>query len=129
MNQIKELAERLLKKIKSFDFDGMFIPISITILLIAIALLTFSCNTTKRITDNSKTSTFDSVRTERIYIRDTSFIQQTRIIRDSIFVESAGNTKLVFSEKGGTYNVKTGEASGVVNVSSSSSERNIAVPG
>jgi len=125
MNQIKELAQRLLKNIKSFDFDGMFIPISITILLIAIALLTFSCNTTKRMTDNSKTSTLDSVRTEHIYIRDTSFIQQTRIIRDSIFVESAGNTKLVFSEKGGTYNVKTGEASGVVNVSSSSSERKL----
>lgn len=125
MNQIKELAQRLFKKIKSFDFDGIFIPIGITILLIAIALLTFSCNTTKRMTDKSKTSTSDSVRTERIYIRDTSFIQQTRIVRDSIFVESAGNTQLVFSEKGGTYNVKTGEASGVVNVSSSSSERKL----
>lgn len=125
MSKIKELAQRLFKKIKSFDFDGIFIPISITILLIAIALLTFSCNTTKRMTDNSKTSTFDSVRTEHIYIRDTSFIQQTRLIRDSIFFESAGNTKLVFSEKGGTYNVKTGEASGVVNVSSSSSERKL----
>src|SRR5574344_2552253 len=109
MDKIKELAQRFLKKIKSFDFDGLFIPISITLLLIAIALLTFSCNTTKRMTDKSKTSTLDSVRTERIYIRDTSFIQQTRIIRDSIFVESAGNTQLVFSEKGGTYNVKTGE--------------------
>lgn len=125
MNQIKELAQRLFKKIKSFDFDGIFIPIGITILLIAVALLTFSCNTTKRMTDNSKTSTLDSVRTERIYIRDTSFIQQTRFIRDSIFFESAGSTQLVFSEKGGTYNVKTGEASGVVNVSSSSSERKL----
>jgi hypothetical protein len=99
MNKIKELAQRLFKKIKSFDFDGIFIPISITILLIAIALLTFSCNTTKRMTDNSKTSTLDSVRTEHIYIRDTSFIQQTRIVRDSIFVESAGNTQIVFSGK------------------------------
>ena len=125
MNKIKELAQRLLKNIKSFDFDGMFVPISITILLIAIALLTFSCNTTKRMTDKSKTSTLDSVRTERIYIRDTSFIQQTRIVRDSIFLESAGTTKIVFSEKGGTYNVKTGEASGVVNVSSFSSERKL----
>ena len=125
MNKIKELAQRLLKKIKSFDFDGMLIPLCITILLIAIALLAFSCNTTKRMTDNSKTSTLDSVRTEKIYIRDTSFIQQTRIIRDSIFFESTGNTQLVFSGTGGTYNVKTGEASGVVNVSSSSSERKL----
>ena len=125
MNKIKELARLFLKKMKSFDFDDIFIPISITILLIAIALLTFSCNTTKRMTDKSKTSTLDSVRTERIYIRDTSFIQQTRIIRDSIFVESAGKTQIVFSEKGGTYNVKTGEASGVVNVSSSSSEKKL----
>jgi len=123
MNKIKELAQRFLKKMKSFD--GMFIPISITILLIAIALLTFSCNTTKRVTDNSKKYYLDSVRTERIYIRDTSFIQQTRIVRDSIFVERAGKTQIVFSEKGGTYNVKTGEASGVVNVSSSSSERKL----
>lgn len=125
MDKIKELAQRLFKNIKSFDFDGIFIPIGITLLLIAIALLTFSCNTTKRITDNSKKYYLDSVRTERIYIRDTSFIQQTRIIRDSIFVESSGNTQLVFSEKGGTFNVKTGEASGVVNVSSSSSERKL----
>lgn len=125
MNQIKEQAQRLLKKIKSFDFGGLFIPISITILLIAIALLTFSCNTTRSMTDNSKTSTLDSIRTEYIYIRDTSFIEQTRIIRDSIFSESTGNTQVIFSEKGGTYNVKTGEASGVVNVSSSSSERKL----
>ena len=125
MNQIKELARRLLNKIKSFDFEGLFIPISITLLLIAIALLTFSCNTTKSMTDNSKTATFDSVRTEYVYIRDTSFIEQTRIIRDSIFFESTGNTQVIFSEKGGTYNVKTGEASGVINVSSSSSERKL----
>ncbi len=125
MNQIKELARRLLNKIKSFDFEGLFIPISITLLLIVIALLTFSCNTTKRITDNSRTATFDSVRTEYLYVRDTSFIENTRIIRDSIYLESTGNTQVVFSEKGGTYNVKTGEASGVVNVSSSSSEKKL----
>ena len=125
MNKIKELAQRLLNKIKSFDFEGLFIPISITLLLIVIALLAFSCNTTKRMTDNSKTATTDSVRSEYIYIRDTSFIENTRIIRDSIFFESTGNTQIVFSEKGGTYNVKTGEASGVVNVSSSSSERKL----
>ena len=125
MNKIKELAQRLFKKIKSFDFDGLFIPISTTLLLIVIALLTFSCNTTKRMTDKSKTSTLDSVRTERIYIRDTSFIENTRIVRDSIFLESTGNTQVIFSEKGGTYNVKTGEASGVVNVFSSSSERKL----
>mgnify|MGYP001492116328 FL=1 len=125
MNKIKELAQRLLNKIKSFDFEGLFIPISITLLLIVIALLTFSCNTTKRMTDNSKTATTDSVRSEYIYIRDTSFIENTRIIRDSIFLESTGNTQVIFSEKGGTYNVKTGEASGVVNVSSSSSERKL----
>jgi hypothetical protein len=125
MHQIKELAHRLLNKIKSFDFEGLFIPISTTLLLIVIALLTFSCNTTKRMTDKSKTSTLDSVRTERIYIRDTSFIENTRIVRDSIFLESTGNTQVIFSEKGGTYNVKTGEASGVVNVFSSSSERKL----
>jgi hypothetical protein len=125
MNKIKELAQRLFKKIKSFDFDGLFIPISTTLLLIVIALLTFSCNTTKRMTDKSKTSTLDSVRTERIYIRDTSFIENTRIVRDSIFLESTGNTQVIFSEKGGTYNVKTGEASGVVNVFSSSSEKKL----
>jgi hypothetical protein len=125
MHQIKELAQRLFKKIKSFDFDGLFIPISTTLLLIVIALLTFSCNTTKRMTDKSKTSTLDSVRTERIYIRDTSFIENTRIVRDSIFLESTGNTQVIFSEKGGTYNVKTGEASGVVNVFSSSSEKKL----
>ena len=85
MNQIKELSRRLLNKIKSFDFGGLLIPISITLLLIVIALLTFSCNTTKSMTDNSKTATFDSVRTEYVYIRDTSFIENTRIIRDSIF--------------------------------------------
>jgi len=88
-------------------------------------LLAFSCNTTKRMTDNSKTATTDSVRSEYIYIRDTSFIEQTRIIRDSIFFESTGNTQVIFSKNGGTYNVKTGEASGVVNVSSSSSERKL----
>jgi hypothetical protein len=125
MHQIKELAHRLLNKIKSFDFEGLFIPISTTLLLIVIALLTFSCNTTKRMTDKSKTSTLDSVRTERIYIRDTSFIENTRIVRDSIFLESTGNTQVIFSEKGGTYNVKTGEASGVVNVFSSSSEKKL----
>lgn len=125
MNQIKETAQRFLNKIKSFDFDGILIPISITILLIVIALLTFSCNTTRSMTDNSKKATFDSVRTEYVYIRDTSFIEQTRIIRDSIFSESTGNTQVIFSEKGGTYNVKTGEASGVVNVSSSSSEKKL----
>ena len=125
MNKIKELAQRLLNKIKSFDFEGLFIPISITLLLIVIALLAFSCNTTKRMTDNSKTATTDSVRSEYIYIRDTSFIEQTRIIRDSIFFESTGNTQVIFSEKGGTYNVKTGEASGVVNVSSSYSEKKL----
>ena len=125
MNKIKELAQRLLNKIKSFDFEGLFIPISITLLLIVIALLTFSCNTTKRMTDNSKTATTDSVRSEYIYIRDTSFIENTRIIRDSIFFESTGNTQVIFSEKGGTYNVKTKEASGVINVSSSSSERKL----
>jgi len=125
MNKIKELAHRLLNKIKSFDFEGLFIPISTTLLLIVIALLTFSCNTTKRMTDKSKTSTLDSVRTERIYIRDTSFIENTRIVRDSIFLESTGNTQVIFSEKGGTYNVKTGEASGVVNVFSSSSEKKL----
>ena len=125
MNKIKELAQRLFKKIKSFDFEGLFIPISTTLLLIVIALLTFSCNTTKRMTDKSKTSTLDSVRTERIYIRDTSFIENTRIVRDSIFLESTGNTQVIFSEKGGTYNVKTGEASGVVNVFSSSSEKKL----
>ena len=125
MNKIKELAQRLLNKIKSFDFEGLFIPISITLLLIAIALLTLSCNTTRSMTDNSKTATTDSVRSEYIYIRDTSFIEQTRIIRDSIFFESTGNTQVIFSEKGGTYNVKTGEASGVLNVSSSSSERKL----
>ena len=125
MNQIKELSRRLLNKIKSFDFGGLLIPISITLLLIVIALLTFSCNTTKSMTDNSKTATFDSVRTEYVYIRDTSFIEQTRIIRDSIFFESTGNTQVIFSEKGGTYNVKTGEASGVINVSSSSSEKKL----
>ena len=125
MNQIKELSQRLLNKIKSFDFGGLLIPISITLLLIVIALLTFSCNTTKSMTDNSKTATFDSVRTEYVYIRDTSFIENTRIIRDSIFFESTGNTQVIFSEKGGTYNVKTGEASGVINVSSSSSERKL----
>lgn len=125
MNQIKELSQRLLNKIKSFDFEGLFIPISITLLLIVIALLTFSCNTTKSMTDNSKTATFDSVRTEYVYIRDTSFIENTRIIRDSIFFESTGNTQVIFSEKGGTYNVKTGEASGVINVSSSSSEKKL----
>lgn len=125
MNQIKELARRFLNKIKSSDFDGLFIPISITLLLIVIALLTFSCNTTKGMTDNSKKATLDSVRTEYVYIRDTSFIEQTRIIRDSIFFESTGNTQVTFSEKGGTYNVKTGEASGVVNVSSSSLERKL----
>jgi hypothetical protein len=76
-------------------------------------------------TDKSKTSTLDSVRTERIYIRDTSFIENTRIVRDSIFLESTGNTQVIFSEKGGTYNVKTGEASGVVNVFSSSSEKKL----
>ena len=125
MNQIKELSRRLLNKIKSFDFGGLLIPISITLLLIVIALLTFSCNTTKSMTDNSKTATFDSVRTEYVYIRDTSFIEQTRIIRDSIFFESTGNTQVIFSEKGGTYNVKTGEASGVINVSSSYSEKKL----
>lgn len=125
MNQIKELSQRLLNKIKSFDFGGLLIPISITLLLIVIALLTFSCNTTKSMTDNSKTATFDSVRTEYVYIRDTSFIENTRIIRDSIFFESTGNTQVIFSEKGGTYNVKTGEASGVINVSSSSSEKKL----
>lgn len=125
MNQIKELSQRLLNKIKSFDFEGLFIPISITLLLIVIALLTFSCNTTRRVTDNSKKATLDSVRKEYVYIRDTSFIENTRIIRDSIFFESTGNTQVVFSEKGGTYNVKTGEASGVVNVSSSSSEKKL----
>ena len=125
MNQIKELAQRLFNKIKSFDFEGLFIPISITLLLIAIALLTLSCNTTRRITDNSRTATLDSVRTEYLYIRDTSFIEQTRVIRDSIFFESTGNTQVVFSEKGGTYNVKTGEASGVATVSSSSSEKKL----
>ena len=125
MHQIKELAQRLLNKIKSFDFGGLFIPISITILLIAIALLTFSCNTTKRMTDNSKTATTDSVRTEYLYVRDTSFIENTRIVRDSIFFESTGNTQVIFSKNGGTYNVKTGEASGVVNVSSSSSEKKL----
>lgn len=125
MHQIKELAHRLLNKIKSFDFEGLFIPISTTLLLIVITLLTFSCNTTKRMTDKSKTSTLDSVRTERIYIRDTSFIENTRIVRDSIFLESTGNTQVIFSEKGGTYNVKTGEASGVVNVFSSSSEKKL----
>ncbi|HQC71050.1 MAG TPA: hypothetical protein PL049_09150 [Sedimentibacter sp.] len=125
MNKIKELAQRLLNKIKSFDFEGLFIPISITLLLIVIALLAFSCNTTKRMTDNSKTATTDSVRSEYIYIRDTSFIENTRIIRDSIFFESTGNTQVIFSKNGGTYNVKTGEASGVVNVSSSSSERKL----
>ena len=125
MNQIKELSQRLLNKIKSSDFDSLLMPISITLLLIAIALLTFSCNTTKSMTDNSKTATFDSVRTEYVYIRDTSFIEQTRIIRDSIFFESTGNTQVIFSEKGGTYNVKTGEASGVVNVFSSSSEKKL----
>lgn len=125
MNQIKELARRFLNKIKSSDFDGLFIPISITLLLIVIALLTFSCNTTKGMTDNSKKATLDSVRTEYVYIRDTSFIENTRVVRDSIFFESTGNTQVTFSEKGGTYNVKTGEASGVVNVSSSSSERKL----
>ena len=125
MNQIKELSQRLLNKIKSFDFDGLFIPINITLLLIVIALLTLSCNTTRRMADNSKTAALDSVRNEYIYIRDTSFIEQTRVVRDSIFFESTGNTQVVFSEKGGTYNVKTGEASGVVNVSSSSSERKL----
>ena len=125
MNQIKELSRRLLNKIKSFDFGGLLIPISITLLLIVIALLTFSCNTTKSMTDNSKTATFDSVRTEYVYIRDTSFIEQTRVIRDSIFFESTGNTQVTFSEKGGTYNVKTGEASGVINVSSSYSEKKL----
>ena len=125
MHQVKELAQRLLKKVKSFDFEGLLMPIIITILLIAIALLTFSCNTTKSMTDNSKTATFDSVRTEYVYIRDTSFIENTRIIRDSIFFESTGNTQVIFSEKGGTYNVKTGEASGVINVSSSSSEKKL----
>jgi len=125
MNQIKELAQRLLNKIKSFDFEGLFIPISITLLLIVIALLTLSCNTTKRMTDNSRKATLDSVRTEYLYIRDTSFIENTRIVRDSIFFESTGNTQVIFSEKGGTYNVKTGEASGVINVSSSSSERKL----
>jgi len=125
MNKIKELAQRLLNKIKSFDFEGLFIPISITLLLIVIALLTFSCNTTRHMTDNSKTATTDSVRSEYIYIRDTSFIENTRIIRDSIFLESTGNTQVIFSEKGGTYNVKTGEASGVVNVSSSYSEKKL----
>lgn len=123
MKQIKKLAQLLLNKIKSFDFDGLFIPISITLLLIAIALLNISCNTTKSMTDNSKTSTSDSVRNEYVDIRDTSSIEQTRVVRDSIFSESSGNTQVTFSEKGGTYNVKTGEASGVVNVSSSSSER------
>ena len=125
MDKIKELSQRLLNKIKSFDFEGLFIPISITLLLIVIALLAFSCNTTKRMTDNSKTATTDSVRSEYIYIRDTSFIENTRIIRDSIFFESTGNTQVIFSKNGGTYNVKTGEASGVVNVSSSSSERKL----
>ena len=125
MHQVKELAQRLLKKVKSFDFGGLLMPIIITILLIAIALLTFSCNTTRRMTDNSKTATFDSVRTEYVYIRDTSFIEQTRVVRDSIFFESTGNTQVTFSEKGGTYNVKTGEASGVVNVSSSYSEKKL----
>ena len=125
MNQIKEQAQRLLKKIKSFYFGGLFIPISITLLLIVIALLTFSCNTTKSITDKSKIATSDSVRTEYVYIRDTSFIEQTRIIRDSLYFESTGNTQVIFSEKGGTYNVKTGEASGVVNVSSSYSEKKL----
>ena len=125
MNQIKELAQRLLNKIKSFDLDGILIPIIITLLLIAIALLTLSCNTSRRLTDNSRTATLDSVRKEYIYIRDTSSIEQTKIIRDSIFVESEGTTQIVFSEKGGTYNAKTGEASGVVNVSSSSSERKL----
>jgi len=125
MNKIKELAQRLLNKIKSFDFEGLFIPISITLLLIVIALLTLSCNTTRRMTDNSRKATLDSVRTEYLYIRDTSFIENTRIVRDSIFFESTGNTQVIFSEKGGTYNVKTGEASGVINVSSSSSERKL----
>ena len=125
MNKIKELAQRLLNKIKSFDFEGLFIPISITLLLIVIALLTLSCNTTRRMTDNSKTATTDSVRSEYIYIRDTSFIENTRIVRDSIFLESTGNTQVIFSKNGGTYNVKTGEASGVVNVSSSSSEKKL----
>lgn len=125
MNQIKKLAQLLLNKIKSFDYDGLFIPISITLLLIAIALLTFSCNTTRRMTDNSKTATSDSVRNEYVLIRDTSFIEKIRIIRDSIFVESEGTTQIVFSEKGGTYNAKTGEASGVVNVTSSSLERTL----
>lgn len=125
MNQIKELSQRLLNKIKSFDFEGLFIPISITLLLIAIALLTFSCNTTRRMTDNSKTSTSDSVRNEYVDIRDTSSIEQTRVVRDSLYLESTGNTQVTFSDKGGTYNVKTGEASGVVNVSSSYSEKKL----
>ena len=125
MHQIKELAQRLLNKIKSFDFEGLFIPISITLLLIVIALLSFSCNTTKRMTDKSNTATSDSVRVEYIYVRDTSFIEKIRIIRDSIFFESTGNTQVIFHEKGGTYNFKTGEASGVVNVSSSSLERKL----
>ena len=125
MHKIKELAQRLLNKIKSFDFEGLFIPISITLLLIVIALLSFSCNTTKRITDNSRKATLDSVRTEYLFVRDTSFIEKTRIIRDSIYLESTGNTQVIFHEKGGTYNVKTGEASGVVNVTSSSSEKKL----
>lgn len=95
-----------------------FTTITIMLTIVAIALLADSCAMKRHVEDNSVIDKNEGVRSDYIKFEDNL----TLTIKESHQSESEKIRTIMFGECGGTYNTKTGDATGVASISESEKE-------
>ena len=105
------------------DTGGCLRAISTVIVFVALLCIVLWLSACSSVKNTVQTDFRDSIRTE--YRHDTVIIT----IRDTLYVESkqqsekTDDTGIAFVEGGGTYNTRTGEATGVKNIRNTKKEK------